>query len=212
MLDDLRRLTQTSSNPAMLLMDMRGAGALNPATMVEADGVSFRTAVQCNVPPPSTVQRGVLFAEHNPVRWQPTQTQIGSALTLQYYYCPNGGTNCCTNNGDMMRQVITTPSVGPLTQDYQYTDGFDRLTNVVETRQVNGQTQQTWSQTFQYDSYGNGALTGGYNPYPTLTPGSLLQFDTHNHWNGAGYDPAGNTTSLSQQSFTYDAENRLTAS
>jgi RHS repeat-associated protein len=145
----------------------------------------------------------------DPIRLMPTQTQIGSLLTLNYYYCPSGGTSCSSNNGNMLGQSITTPTLGTVTQNYSYTDGFNRLTSAAET---NAQSQQTWQQTFQYDSYGNRALTSGYTQYPALTPGSLTAFNGSNQWTGAGYDAGGNTTSVPQQTFTYDAENRLTAS
>ena len=52
----------------------------------------------------------------------------------------------------------------------------------------------------------------GYIPNPGLTPTSLNQY-TNNRWLGTGvsYDAAGNQTALPWRSFTYDAENRLSA-
>ena len=144
------------------------------------------------------------------VRQQPTQMQVGTQLTLQYYYCPNGGSSCTSNNGNLLRQRITTPALA-LTQDYTYTDGFNRLTSGTET---NSQQQVMWSQTYQYDAYGNRAVTAGYIPYPGLTPTSLSQF-TQNRVTGSeiSYDNAGNLLSMpGSRGYSYDAENRVKSS
>jgi RHS repeat-associated protein len=154
----------------------------------------------------------------DPVRLQPTQIQAGSLLTLQYYYCPNSGPSCASNNGNMLRQQITTPALA-VTQDYTYTDGFSRLTSAQET---NSSSQLNWNQVYQYDNYGNRAVTSGYIPYPILTPDALSQYVetiggsqvNRNHWTGATFDNAGNGNAVigSGRTFTYDAENRMTAS
>ncbi len=153
----------------------------------------------------------------DPLRLQPTQMQVGSLLTLQYFYCPSGGSSCSSNNGNMQRQKITTPALGAITQDYTYADGFNRLTSATET---SAGGLQTWQQKYQYDNYGNRAVVSGYVPYSAQTPGALSQFVesingaavNRNRWTGAGYDGAGNLTTLPQRTYTYDAENRLVAS
>lgn len=155
----------------------------------------------------------------DPVRLQPTQVQAGSLLTLQYAYCPSGASGCASNNGNLLQQQITTPNLA-VTQNYQYTDGFSQVTSAQETSNSTGGT--SWSQTYQYDSYGNRAVTSGYTPYTILTPSALSQYVetigvsqvNRNHWTGATYDNAGNVNAVigSGRSFTYDAENRMTTS
>ena len=154
----------------------------------------------------------------DPIRLQPTQTKIGSLLTLNYYYCPSSGTSCASNNGSMLRQTVTTPALGTVTQDFTYIDGFGRLNTAQET---NASSQINWSQGYGYDNYGNRAVTSGNIPYPGQTPTALSQFVetinstsvNRNHWaTGSGYDSGGNMQSAPNQGFTYDAENRLIAS
>ena len=55
-----------------------------------------------------TMTLGNAVAENwtwDPIRLPPTQTKIGSLLTLQYSYCPSGRTSCSSNNGNMLRQT-----------------------------------------------------------------------------------------------------------
>jgi RHS repeat-associated protein len=154
----------------------------------------------------------------DPIRLQPTQTKIGSLLTLNYYYCPSSGSSCASNNGSMLRQTVATPALGTVTQDFTYIDGFGRLNTAQET---NASSQINWSQDYGYDNYGNRAVTSGNIPYPGQTPTALSQFVetinstsvNRNHWaTGSGYDSGGNMQSAPNQGFTYDAENRLIAS
>ena len=69
-----------------------------------------------------------------------------------------------------------------------------------------------WSQNYVFDAVGNRSVNSGYVPATTFTPqtsGSTVPYNTQNHWVAAGYDAAGNMTSVSTQSMTYDAEGRL---
>lgn len=54
--------------------------------------------------------------------------------------------------------------------------------------------------------------TGSYIPNPHGTPTSTGQFNTNNQWTSAGYDAAGDATTIpgtSSTTLTYDAENRV---
>ena len=137
----------------------------------------------------------------DPIRLQSLQTKIGLLLTLNYYYCPNSGTSCASNNGNMLSQTISTPTLGTVTQNFTYVDGFNRLNTAQE---LNGSNQINWSQGFSYDNYGNRAVTSGYIEYAGPTPTALSQFVetinnvqvNRNHWAaGAGYDTGGNALS-----------------
>ena len=88
-------------------------------------------------------------------RLQPTQIALGTTqgatnlLKLNYSY---GSTN---NNGNMVSQTITVPTVGEndgftAVQNYTY-DGLNRLLNATET----SNSTTTWQQTFTYDRFGN---------------------------------------------------------
>ena len=105
----------------------------------------------------------------------------------------------------MQSQTIATPNV---TQTYGY-DGYNRLNAATEKAGSN----TIWSETFNYDIYGNrwvpsssgislSALTVTSDAYNTttnrLTPTNF------------GYDSAGNETTISPFSVTYDVENRQT--
>ena len=134
-------------------------------------------------------------------------------LSLGYAYCsqatPGTQGSCTTNNGNLLTQKITPPQSSALTQNYAY-DALNRLHTYLEGTQ---------SQTFLYDAYGNRAVDpSSYMPQPGLTPTALAQFNALNRWTGASasYDFAGNQTGTqvgtTTRGFSYDAENRMTAS
>ena len=102
-------------------------------------------------------------------------------------------------------------------QNYAYSDSMNRLDGASETG--------SWSDTHVYDCMNNMALTGtsgsaqvasSFTPQ-TTDPSSCVigvhtppvPFDANNHWNGAVYDSAGDTTGVSTQSMYYDGERRL---
>ncbi len=146
-------------------------------------------------------------------RLQPTSVNAGSGLlSLGFYYCPNGGSICATNNGNMLRQIITRSGT-TWTQDYPATgyDAMNRLTSAQETSAAGN-----WSQTYGYDRYGNWWLAS-YSPSlpgPNLeTPQTQNWYLSNNRIAGWGYDGRGNVTSIQYmpRGFAYDGENRQTA-
>ncbi len=130
---------------------------------------------------------------------QATEIGLGSTTVptgtfgLTYNYGPSS-----TNNGNLRSQTILALAK---TQTYTY-DPLNRLKTADEPRD--------WSQTYDYDRFGNRAVTAGYLPNPTLTPQSLSAFDpTTNRLTASQYDAAGNQTrDAAARTFTYDAENR----
>ena len=149
-------------------------------------------------------------------RLQPTQIGLGTARTtaatldtatsprllLDYSY----GTT--TNNGNVVSQQIRVGTLD-LTQSYAY-DKLNRLTGATERRSGT----ETWSQTYQYDVYGNRAVTAGRNhsSTPALTPSALTSFNasTNRLLGGAAYDGAGNLTlDWGGRRFKYDGDNRM---
>ncbi len=129
------------------------------------------------------------------------------------------------NNGNLMSQTITVPSVGTnagftAVQNYSY-DSLNRLKHATETISGN----QTWKQTFTFDRFGNRnfdeantttlpKLCSGntevcssdrkiYNPSINAANNRLSTTDNYS------YDNAGNTINDAQaRSFKYDAENK----
>jgi RHS repeat-associated protein len=92
-------------------------------------------------------------------------------------------------------------------QTFAY-DGVNRLTMAQETG--------SWGRTFDYDQWGNIAVTTPNNVVPlnVNTATSLNQYNANNQRSdlGQGYDAAGNQTLMNPQiTLTYDAENRQTA-
>jgi len=89
-------------------------------------------------------------------------------LLLGYSY---GTTN---NNGNLQSQAITiglgTGSQTAFNQSYTY-DPLNRLQTASES------STGGWTQSYDYDRWGNRAVTGGYVPNPALTPPSLVAFD-----------------------------------
>ena len=149
-------------------------------------------------------------------RLQPTQIGLGTARTtaatldtatsprllLDYSY----GTT--TNNGNVASQQIRVGTLD-LTQSYAY-DKLNRLTEATERRSGT----PTWSQTYQYDVYGNRAVTAGRNhgSHQALTPSALTSFNasTNRLLGGAAYDGAGNLTlDWGGRRFKYDGDNRM---
>ncbi len=144
-------------------------------------------------------------------RQQPTGVTLGttanptSTLNLGFAYCP--GTpppaSCTTNNGNLQSQSIGTLSA---TEAYTY-DGYNRLSVTKETSGSN----TIWSETFNYDIYGNRWVPSSSGiPLSPLTVTSNSYSSTTNQLtpNNFGYDTAGNETTISPFSVSYDVENR----
>jgi RHS repeat-associated protein len=144
------------------------------------------------------------------IREQPTQINVSNStttlLTLNYGYCSGTASSCSNNNGNVASEGIVTPTLN-LLHSFGY-DLVNRLTSVGET----GGPQNEWSQTYNYDQWGNRAVTSSFIPNAYATPTALTQY-SNNQWQGSGvsYDPAGtgNQISLPARTFAYDAENRL---
>ena len=142
------------------------------------------------------------------LRLQPTEIKLGTSsggsdkLKLEFGY---GTTN---NNGNVLSQTITRPSLTALTQTYDY-DGANRLTSASESG-----AGTAWSRSYSYDVYGNRAVTANSGlPTSPLMPTALSNFSTSTNQvtlTGADYDDAGNLTETALgEDLEYDAENRL---
>ncbi|MCE7963540.1 MAG: RHS repeat-associated core domain-containing protein [Acidobacteria bacterium ACB1] len=155
-------------------------------------------------------------------RQQVTQIGLGtsstdtSLLKLEYKYNTVGNTD---NNGSMLEQKITVPTVGgssgfTATQTYAY-DGLNRLTSATETIS----STQTWKQEFSYDRYGNKNFVTGSGHTTTLGACPAAQCNpsfntaTNRFSSGQGYTYDANgslTVDATGQQYTLDAENRQT--
>ncbi|MFY9571566.1 MAG: RHS repeat-associated core domain-containing protein, partial [Blastocatellia bacterium] len=156
-------------------------------------------------------------------RLQPTEIGLGATngasdlLKLEYTFGSN------TNNGNVLTQKITAPKAAGgdlvLTQSYEY-DEVNRLLSASE----NG--SPAWSQTYDYDRYGNRAVrNGSYIPMTNigLTPQSTSStdfsaFDQQTNrlkqatFPNVLYDGAGNLArDQASRTFAYDGENRQTS-
>ncbi len=162
----------------------------------------------------SSMKLGNQLWEHTAFnsRLQPTEIKLGTSpiastepdrLKLQYGY----GTTA--NNGNVLSQTITVPTINSVTgfsatHLYSY-DSVNRVTSMMEA----GAT----SQSYDYDQYGNRAITAGYVADPALTPQSLAAYNAQtNRINAREYDLSGNITRNYQttgHTYSYDAENRM---
>ncbi|MEZ5424328.1 MAG: RHS repeat-associated core domain-containing protein [Pyrinomonadaceae bacterium] len=155
-------------------------------------------------------------------RMEVTQIGLGtsstdtSLLKLEYKYNTVGNTD---NNGSMLEQKITVPTVGgssgfTATQTYAY-DGLNRLASATETIS----STQTWKQEFSYDRYGNKNFVTGSGHTTTLGACPTTQCNpsfntaTNRFSSGQGYTYDANgslTVDATGQQYTLDAENRQT--
>ena len=138
-------------------------------------------------------------------RGQVTMIGLGSTdstqdlLKLEYKYDSTGSSH--DNNGSMLEQKITVPTVGgnagfTATQSYSY-DALNRIASAEETVS----NTQTWKQEFSYDQYGNRSFVTGSGHTTTLGSCST-----------AVCNPtiSGNTTAdANGQTYTYDGENKM---
>lgn len=139
-----------------------------------------------------------------------TTSSAQDLLRLDFEYNTSGNHD---NNGAMLKQTITVPTVGvntgfTATQVYGY-DSLNRITSATETI-----SSQTWKQEFSYDRYGNKNYVTGSGHTTTL--GSCTTADCNptiststNRITSSGYsyDYAGSITQNSAgERFAYDAE------
>ncbi len=167
-------------------------------------------------------------------RLQPTQIALGTVqngtdkLKLNYSYGDWNGSaiDATKNNGNIVQQVITVPTVGvstgfTATQKYYY-DSLNRIDDATE--EISGQTPPSWRQDFTYDRYGNRNFQEanittlpkncGTSPnftvctadVPIVNPSPIA---ATNKLTGYTYDPSGNTTQDAElRKFIYDGENK----
>ncbi len=146
----------------------------------------------------------------------PSSTAAYDLLRLEYGY----GTTA--NNGNLLSQTITVPTVGASTrfsavQNYTY-DSLNRIKDATELITPNGGSQtQSWKQTYTFDRYGNRRFdfTGGATTVPASSCTEAICNPTISTSNnrltssGWSYDSSGNTTADAEgRTFTYDAENK----
>lgn len=144
-----------------------------------------------------------------------TSATNSSLLKLEYYYGAE------QNNGNVLRQIITVPTIGAdtgfiATQHYQY-DQLNRLTGSQEVSGVSSSWQSSgslWQQKFSYDRFGNRAVDTGNTTSTMIGPNPQISTSNNRITNRSGeyydYDYAGNMTKgQSGDTFDYDAENKL---
>ncbi|MGD9631121.1 MAG: hypothetical protein AB7V18_17935 [Pyrinomonadaceae bacterium] len=166
-------------------------------------------------------------------RLQPTQIGLGQGsatpnkLKLEYSYGDwNGGSVDATkNNGNIVKQVITVPTVGAstgftATQKYYY-DSLNRLDDATEEIS----STQTWRQDFSYDRYGNRNFVEANTTTLLKNCGTSPNFEVctadipkvnpvpiaaSNKLTGYTYDSSGNNTTedANEWTYIYDAENK----
>ena len=165
-----------------------------------------------------TLGNGALETREYNTRWQARTVKVTqgqtSLLELQYRYCADEAEACAVNNGNVASQRVVHAGLNALTS-YEY-DSLNRLKKATD---LGNQYQQV----FDYDRYGNRALTAGWNPYGNMAAGALSAYDGGKNQvialaetvNGTSYtafqyDARGNLlTQVGGRAYTYDAENRM---
>lgn len=156
-------------------------------------------------------------------RLQPTEMGLGasaansSVLKLNYEY----GTT--ENNGNVLKQVITVPTIGTVTGftatlHYQY-DQLNRLTRAQEVNGLSTGWQPSgalWQQMFNYDRFGNRAVDAANTTSTMIGPNPQISTSTNRIVPRTSpleyyeYDEAGSLKKgQGGDTFAYDAENML---
>jgi RHS repeat-associated protein len=147
-------------------------------------------------------------------RLQPTQIGLGTSGTDSSVLKLDYGYGTTTNNGNVMSQTITAPS---LTVNQCY--GYDSLNRLTSAEEKNGGTAcsgtQQWKQAFTYDRFGNRNFDPVNTTSNVLGPNPTISQSTNRIASGQnyGYDSAGNLTSdptTNANGVVYDGENRQT--
>ena len=116
----------------------------------------------------------------------------GEKCRLEFTYKT---TNKNDNNGNILKQIITRPSLTALTQTYTY-DKVNRLKTAAESG-----AGTAWSRSYGYDVYGNRAVTANSGlPTSPLMPTAKTNFSSSTNrltLTGARYDNSGNLTATS---------------
>jgi RHS repeat-associated protein len=109
------------------------------------------------------------------------------------------------NNGNLITEQIVKPL--NVSETFTY-DAYNRIGKASEG------TAPAWSQTYNYDAYGNRWVTSPIGfPLYSFTPVSSTAYNTNNRLttqfnSSIAYDAAGNQTGIGGYTFSYDAEHR----
>jgi RHS repeat-associated protein len=144
---------------------------------------------------------------------QPTQIVLGttpgsgSVRGLQLTYPAPG------NNGNLMTQTISGSGLSAnAVQSYQY-DRLNRIHSTCEGASCTS-AQGIWGRGFDYDWYGNGWVSSWTAiPPSTVTPVTPSAYDAStNRMAAMAPDEEGNQKAVAGNSFSYDAESRMSRS
>ncbi|MGA7234050.1 MAG: hypothetical protein WBY44_00115, partial [Bryobacteraceae bacterium] len=222
LLDDLAQITYPSGRVVSYTLDAAGrvggvSGAMAGVTTPYVSALSYTAA---SAPLTIPFNNGVTESHTWNDRFQHTSVSAGSLLTLNFYPCDQGQTQCSSgNNGKIWRQDISVNGSFQASQSYQY-DALNRLSAVGERKAQASFTpgcsdsSAVWSQQFNYDAPGNRTVNcrGGNAVSPPWEVSSISSATNRVLDSGWTYDAAGNiTASPYAPSITYDAENRQVA-
>jgi RHS repeat-associated protein len=213
-----RVVTQSFDNAGRLANISGQASAGTPKTYANAFGYTAHGAVE-------RMRLGNGRWEHTNFnnRLQPTEIGLGSSATDSSVLKLNYEYGTTTNYGNVLKQVITVPTIGTATgftatQHYQY-DQLNRLTGAQEVNGTSSTWQSSgtlWQQKFSYDRYGNRAVDTantassmiGPNPQVSTSNNRIVPRTSPVEY--YQYDAAGNMTKgQTGETFDYDAENKL---
>lgn len=143
-------------------------------------------------------------------RLQPVQLALGTTQNGVDMWKVNYDYGTTQNNGNLLSQTITVPSLNPIVQNYTY-DSLNRIKSAAET----SNNQPSWQQVFNYDRYGNRNFDAGNTTTLGNCPANQCNptIDTANNRfttnQGYTYDLAGNViTDAQSRTFYYDGENK----
>lgn len=158
-------------------------------------------------------------------RLQPTRIGLGASATTQNLLKLNYDYGSTANNGNVLSQTITVPTVGSnpgftAVQTYTY-DSLNRLQQANEKpsgwNEANCTSDPTkcWTQTFVYDRYGNRTFDTTLNRTTTIPANCPVAVCNpsvdvlNNKLVGYQFDTSGNTKfDAENRTFIYDAENK----
>jgi RHS repeat-associated protein len=157
----------------------------------------------------------------NPLTQQYCQNNRLQVVGVRLGPAGGGTTRNCASSGDLLNLTMTYGSAGAndgnltgesivtplnISQTFTY-DAYNRVAKATEG------TAPAWSQTYNYDPYGNRWVTSpvGFLLYP-FTPTASANYNSNNQlapaFHSSAYDLAGNQTGIGGYTFTYDAEGR----
>ena len=162
---------------------------------------------------------------YSPKRLQPYDIRLGtsgvedSAGRWKFSYCAGAaaGTDCATNNGNIMNQQIQPLNIF---QNYSY-DALNRISVMEESTSASASpacgSGTTPCRAFGYDNWSNMYVSGTRVMSPaSFTPTSSSWFDGNNRLVntslGVIHDSAGNQTNIGGFTFAYDHEGRVKTS